>query len=112
MNGSRGKTVLGGSGRTSSVFNTPSKKTHNGFWERLRLLRDVSAAAYEATVALTVDGKGSTKVAPDDVLDAMVAALTATAPCTALRSLPANPRRDEKDLPMRMLYTTRDHVRV
>ena len=89
-----------------------SKKSHNGFWERLRLMRDVSAEAYRATVELTVDGKGSAKVAPDVVLDAMVAALTATAPCTALGSLPSNPPRDKKDLPMRMLYTTRDHVRV
>ena len=89
-----------------------SKKTHNGYWERVRLLRSVSAEAFAATESLVIDGKDATMVSPDDVLDAMVAALTATAPCSGLRSLPANPPVDLRRLPMRMLYTSRDQVRV
>ena len=89
-----------------------SKKTHNGYWERLRLLRRVSAKAVAYMESLIVSGKDAPRVSPDDVLDAMVAALTATASCSGLRTLPVDPPVDCTRLPMRMLYTSPDQVRA
>ena len=82
-----------------------SKKTHNGFWERLGLLEMACTGVADALRKL------DTRVAVDDVLDATAAALTATADPAALRSLPAKPQEDAHGLPMQLLYTTREHVR-
>ena len=40
----------------------------------------------------------------DDAVDAMVAALTASAEGSALRTLPPNPPKDSVGLPMEMVY--------
>ena len=46
-------------------------------------------------------------VARDDILDALVASLTAKLSFEeGLKSVPQNPGRDSKDLPMQMVYTT------
>ena len=84
------------------------KKTHDGFWERLAIL-ERACPGIASKLSKFRTGPG---VAPDDVLDATVAALTATAPKEALRSLPEKPDKDSCGLPMRMLYTFRQNVRV
>ena len=43
------------------------------------------------------------EVAKDDIVDAMAAAVTACCPDN-LRTLPADPERDAKGLPMEMVY--------
>ena len=83
-----------------------SKKTHNGLWERLAILERACPGIGCKLKAM------DTRVAPDDVLDAAVAAVTATAPDEALRSLPDRPPKDSCGLPMRMVYTTREDVRL
>lgn len=43
-------------------------------------------------------------VGRDDVVDAMVAAITATASTDSLQTLPAYPPKDSQGLPMEMVY--------
>jgi predicted RNase H-like nuclease len=80
-----------------------SKKKADGRRERLDLLarlyppaRDLFAQARERWPRRAV---GS-----DDILDALVAALTAAGPPADLRTLSADPARDARGLPMEMVY--------
>lgn len=85
------------------VFN---KKTADGFTERLAVLNAVrpDAESEVAEILRRCRGRG---VAPDDVLDAFVAAVTALHPEDALATLPAEPPRDRFGLPMQMVYVKR-----
>ena len=82
-----------------------SKKTHNGFWKRLHILESVWEGIEEEVRTMCTN----TKVAPDDVLDATVAALTATFPLDALQHLPKHESShlDARGLPMRIVYAPR-----
>ncbi|MEF8813479.1 MAG: DUF429 domain-containing protein [Halovenus sp.] len=80
-----------------------SKKIAGGYAERMRTL-----AAYETdappVVQSVAESTGGEKVAVDDVLDAVVLAYTARPGDGRLRSLPPEPQRDPKGLPMRIVY--------
>ena len=82
-----------------------SKKTHNGFWERLAILERAWPGVGGELKAMDA------RVGLDDVLDAAVAALTATADDEALSALP-RVRQGDSGVPMQMHYTTRQHLRV
>lgn len=48
-------------------------------------------------------------VADDDILDAMAAAITASADPVALKTLPEHPTMDSHDVPMEMVYWADPH---
>ena len=50
------------------------------------------------------------EVAVDDLLDAMVLALTACAPKNECRTLPPEPRKHHKGLPMQMVYRANEPI--
>ncbi len=82
-----------------------SKKTRDGFKERL----DVLSARYPAAadvVAKAFLEHGGFDAARDDILDALVAALCAERIEECL-TLPDQPERDPKELPMEMVYLPR-----
>ena len=81
------------------------KKTHNGFWTRLNILDGVCKGIETEIRAMCTDFN----VAPDDVLDATAAALTATFADDRLAYLPKQPstRSDDCGLPMRIVYAHR-----
>ena len=85
------------------------KKDDAGFRERLDVLKRIRpSAAHEIERTLSEFKPYGKDVARDDAVDAMVAALTATAKAAALRTLPANPPRDAFRLPMEMVYVAPD----
>ncbi len=79
------------------------KKTDEGFRERMKVL---SLLWPEAEPAATEAYSWSTsrRVGMDDVVDALVNAITATLEPTALETLPSHPEIDEVGLPMEMVY--------
>jgi predicted RNase H-like nuclease len=80
-----------------------SKKTAAGVQERLRV---ISRHAPDATRLLerVVRDHPRKAVCPDDVLDALILFLTASAPAHAIRRMTDTPRIDQLGLPMEMLY--------
>ena len=77
------------------------KKDGAGFRERLDVLKRIRpSAAQEIERTLSEFKPNGKHVARDDAVDAMVAALTAAAKATALRTLPAKPPRDAFRLPI------------
>lgn len=84
---------------------TFSKKKSLGFDERIRVLRDI----YIDTDKLVERALSQFKrkdVAKDDILDALVGALTARfGHENGLHSIPINPEIDSRGLPMRMVYS-------
>ena len=81
------------------------KKDDAGFRERLEVLRRIwPSASREVERTLSKFKPYGKNVARDDAVDAMVAALTATASAAALRTLPVKPPRDAFGLPMEMVY--------
>ena len=81
------------------------KKDRAGRRERLALLRRLDPSTdecYKDALRRFL----RREVARDDILDAMVAALTADGAPEGLRSLPGEPRRDAHGLPMEMVYRT------
>ena len=81
------------------------KKDRPGLQERLDLLSRVDARASETFQAAQRQFLRR-EVARDDILDAMVAALTADGAPEGLQSLPASPQTDPYGLPMEMVYRT------
>ncbi|MGD2141069.1 MAG: DUF429 domain-containing protein [Burkholderiales bacterium] len=80
-----------------------SKKTRPGRDERIEVLRRFFPAAgtvYEQAMARY----RRRQVAPDDIIDALVLAVSARMGAGHYRTLPANPPRDAVDLPMEMAY--------
>jgi predicted RNase H-like nuclease len=82
---------------------TYSKKTLEGFVERLGVLRKVYGECEECVKEALVKHKRQ-DVAKDDILDALAAAITARFGFHALKTLPEAPEKDAKDLPMEMVY--------
>ena len=80
-----------------------SKKTKEGWKERIAVLNRLRPAAEQEIEELS-DRFKRRDVARDDAVDAMAAALTASADDAALRTLPATPQTDSVGLPMEMVY--------
>lgn len=79
-----------------------NKKTGDGFGERLALLeRHLPSAAEFLASALACYPRS--RVARDDIVDAMVCALTGSL-CKYWRSVPASAERDAEGLEMKMVY--------
>jgi predicted RNase H-like nuclease len=77
-----------------------SKKTKEGFEERLNILRRCNNKTDEI-VTYALENYRRREVSKDDILDALAAAITALGP---LKSLPDRPEFDDRGLPMQMLY--------
>ena len=82
------------------------KKSREGREERLRLLRRLDAAT-DAIVHSAQDRFLRREVATDDILDALVAVLTADRNPRELSSLPAEAQMDAYGLQMEMVYCAR-----
>ena len=84
-----------------------NEKMQVGYKERLAVLCEIWPRAADA--AQEILARYQRKVVDrDDILDAMVAALTARA--RKLRRLPADPEEDATGLPMQMVWTVRENV--
>ena len=79
------------------------KKTDAGIRERLELLEGVDPSVAEAFAQIRAKFR-SRDLGDDDILDAMAAAITASAGPEALMTLPEDPARDSCGLPMEMVY--------
>ena len=80
-----------------------NKKDTTGFAERRRVLK----AAYPSSDKIITEGLGWIQgkgAAPDDLLDALAAAVTGLLGGTRLQTLPPSPERDAHGLPMEMVY--------
>jgi predicted RNase H-like nuclease len=83
-----------------------SKKKNEVFIERKKILQEICNLT-DRIVQNSLDKYNRKDVARDDILDALVASLTAKLSFEkGLKSVPQNPGRDSKDLPMQMVYTT------
>jgi predicted RNase H-like nuclease len=88
----------------------PSKKTEEGINQRKALISDEYSEAmsvYEEACDLYLTPEYASFLnAKDDILDALVAAVTARCPMRELSRLPEgkNPPRDERGLPMQIVY--------
>jgi len=79
------------------------KKTSEGFNERLDVIRKVFGECDELVDRVLLKYKKS-DVINDDVLDALVAAVTARFGFNALNTIPDAPEYDEMGLPMEIVY--------
>jgi predicted RNase H-like nuclease len=80
------------------------KKNEQGFSERRNLLKSVNPAT-EKIADFALDGFLRKDLARDDILDAIVLAVSASAGIKALVSIPNNPPRDAMGLPMEITYS-------
>ena len=80
-----------------------NKKTEEGFRERIELLKRIRPSA-EPEIEDMLRQFRRRDVARDDAVDALAAALTASAPTAALRTLPPAPEQDRAGLRMEMVY--------
>ncbi len=80
-----------------------TKKKRMGFEERVSLLSRVGGPA-EAAVDDALSQYLRKDVAKDDIVDALVAAITAAQPDDKLHTVPEHPETDSKGLPMEMVY--------
>lgn len=83
-----------------------NKGKPEGFRERVAVLKQLRPAA-EQEIEGMLSQFTRKNVARDDAVDAMVAAITASAEASALRTLPPHPPRDSVGLPMEMVYVER-----
>jgi len=79
------------------------KKSYAGMFERVHLMETYYESVGELLDEMYVEHTRS-RVAPDDILDALVLAVTAREAKGSLHSLPENPPMDEKGLPMAIWY--------
>lgn len=86
------------------------KKSDEGFDERLELLKRSHSNACQDFRQIRAQFR-SWDLADDDILDAIAAAITASADPRALRTLPESPPIDSEGRPMEMVYAE-DHVEV
>ena len=84
------------------------KKTGGGFDERLALLEVFRPSVGEEFARMRTEFR-CWDVADDDILDAMAAAITASADPVALKTLPEHPPMDSHGLPMEMVYLADPH---
>jgi predicted RNase H-like nuclease len=80
-----------------------SKRTPEGFLERLELLDSVFPEAKKLFTRIRESTKPSI-VAADDILDAMAAAVSGSNPDYSMQTIPTDPPRDQRGLPMEMVY--------
>jgi len=80
-----------------------NKKTAAGFAERKSVLKAIYPDTDDIIKAALVTYKGIS-VARDDILDALAAAVTALLGDARLVSLPEEPERDARGLPMEIVY--------
>ncbi len=85
------------------------KNILKGFCERLAVLRELWPSISETIEAILEDEKVLEEhkrgnLDGDDILDAAAAAITAWAEPQALKTLPEHPPRDQRGLPMEMVY--------
>ena len=81
---------------------TSNKKTPDGFHERIKVLRRVCNQT--DTVIQIAKSKFQGKIADDDILDALVAVVTALVGERKVLTLPEKPEIDVRGLPMEMIY--------
>ena len=79
------------------------KTSSEGFLERLGVLTRIWPSALQDVMDILTEFPRS-EVGRDDVLDAFVASLTATATKASLRTLPKRPEKDSCQLPIEMVY--------
>ncbi len=89
------------------MAHSKKKKKQVGYQERLLVLCEIWPRAAAAAQDILARYKREV-VARDDILDAMIAALTARA--RKLSRLPADPERDSTGLPMQMVWTVRQNI--
>ena len=80
-----------------------NKKKEEGFCERIAVLKTIRFSVEEEVKQIMSQVKCK-DVAKDDILDAFVAAITASANLTSLQTIPALPKKDCFGLPMEMVY--------
>ena len=80
-----------------------NKKTLEGYRERIAVLGRVRPSAGQEVKEILKQFPRK-DVARDDIVDAMVAAITAEADAAYLQTLPSCPVKDSKGLPMEMVY--------
>ena len=80
-----------------------SKKTEEGFTERMEVLKRVLPEA-ESITDQALSQYPRKAVARDDILDALIALATAVAPVGVQLTVPTSPERDAFGLPMQMVY--------
>ncbi|MFC2071338.1 DUF429 domain-containing protein [Chloroflexota bacterium] len=78
------------------------KKTPNGFHERIKVLRRVCNQTDAVIQIAKSEFQG--KIADDDILDALVARVTALVGERKVLTLPEKPEIDVRGLPMEMIY--------
>jgi predicted RNase H-like nuclease len=79
-----------------------SKRTRDGFVDRMRLLKLVEPAAEEMIAAAFLI-HGGFDAGRDDIVDAFIAALCARS-ADNLQTLPEEPKLDKRGLPMEICY--------
>ena len=79
-----------------------SKRTRDGFVDRMRLLKLIEPAA-EEMIAAAFLVHGGFDAGRDDIVDAFIAAICARA-AENLRTLPEAPKLDRRGLPMEICY--------
>lgn len=79
------------------------KKTGDGFRERQELLERFRPSVAEDFARVRTEFR-CWDLADDDILDAMAAAITASADSRLLKTLPEHPTKDSHGLPMEMVY--------
>ena len=83
-----------------------SKKESEGFKERKKLLQEICTSTDEI-VQNALSKYRRKDVARDDILDALVASVTAKLSFQrGLKSIPEIPEKDSQGLPMQIVYTT------
>lgn len=83
-----------------------SKSSPEGIEERLQLLQKYCPSADE--IFATAKQKYLRKaVATDDILDALVLAITAASPTDSIRTIPEIQERDDRKIPMEIVFTNR-----
>ena len=80
-----------------------SKKRPQGFSERYSILKKHYPKT-KAIVDNALERFMRKDLARDDILDAIVLAVSAKFPLTSIRNVPSNPPRDSKGLPMEIVY--------
>ena len=83
-----------------------NKKTAEGYRERTYLLQNLHPLS-EGLVKSAGEKYRRKDVARDDILDALVLALTALSPPESIVTFPANPPLDDRQLAMEIVYTNR-----
>lgn len=82
-----------------------NKKTELGIEERLSVLKNINRFS-EEIYNKSIQTFKRKNLAKDDILDALVLAITAASPSNTLPSIPENPERDLKNLPMEIVFTS------